>query len=246
MAQRSDIGRHRKEPAAPLRRPIGRVGALAVALGVGVALSSGLSAAVAHAEDAPNTADSANAGGVDTAPADPGQTSGIGGDDESGRPSADPVAESAAEDETVDESAEELQPPDDAEPIRQRERSQERAPITGDAREGDQGQDPVDETTTELSVTEPAPLELVVELESTSAQQPRQVAPVPVHELGVAATPRAKASPESAAVQDNSLAVIATAGAPAASNDPWGQVGAPLLWAALSFARREVAADSES
>ncbi|MDO3403157.1 Ig-like domain-containing protein [Mycolicibacterium neoaurum] len=246
MAQRSDIGRHRKEPAAPLRRPIGRVGALAVALGVGVALSSGLSAAVAHAEDAPNTAESANAGGVDTATPVPGQTSGIGGEDDSERPSADPVAESTGEGEAADESAEELEPPDDAEPNRQRERSQERAPITGDAHEDDHGQDPVEGATTELSVTEPAPLEPVVELESTSAQPPLEVAPVPLHELGAAATLQAKLIPESAAVQDNSLAVIATSGAPAASNDPWGQVGAPLLWAALSFARREVAADSES
>lgn len=99
MAQRSEIGRHRKGPAAQFRWPIGRVGALAVALGVGVALSSAVSSAVAHAEDAPNTAQSAESGGVDTVPPDRGQTSGIAGGDDGELASADPVAESADEDE---------------------------------------------------------------------------------------------------------------------------------------------------
>lgn len=245
MAQRSEIGRHRKGPAAQFRWPIGRVGALAVALGVGVALSSAVSSAVAHAEDAPNTAQSAESGGVDTVPPDRGQTSGIAGGDDGELPSADPVAESADEDETVDESAEELEPPGAAEPSRQRERSQERAPITGDAHEGDQGQDPIDGTITEVSVTEPAPPDIVAELESTSVQPPLEVAPAPVHDLTGAAA-HIVVSPESAAVQDNSLTVITASGAPSASNDPWGQVGTPLLWAALAFTRREVATDSES
>lgn len=263
--RQSRCGRHRAESGGGSARYIGRVGALAVALGLGLGVAGGPGLAVACAEDTTGAADSSPSGRADADaddPADPqpspaGDPTGEVGDDESD-------ADEQADDLTQDGGADKDDGDDEAE-----EPEEVIAPKSAQDRlTGSRDPTPKSAPPQNLSLSEPATSDLVASIdesvfsESGEIGQATVVQPVVSAErMGTApeapgvsvtelATPPANApKPADAAPSAPVNVLTAAVGlllSPLVAPGPSGPSESPLSWAALAAARREVARGVEA
>lgn len=227
-------------------RHVGRVGALAVALGVGMAVSAGLGPAVALADDT-----------AATEPA-PAQSAGDGSGDSGGTPapnaepddSPDPARSPGGEPKRLERASDPDTAPALSDGVRKRPRAAKSAALhkssAGDSINTGSAPDAGD---TALSAGNDSPAPDA----ATAAGQPvTDVTPVSsgtdnavvlTEPIGNPARPVARAA---GTPTDGWADIVETLLSPFAAPEPNGPSEAPMLWAALAFARRDIAGGSSS
>lgn len=256
--KRAGYGRHRAERGPGPGRYVGRVGALAVALGVGLAVSGGPGLAIAVADDTTGAADSSPADRADADPADtpPSPTDGAAEGDESD-------ADESELNEDLDDLDDLDVTDDDAD-----EDDADEAIDPGSAPNRTSANRATPSESAALQDLSPAELISVADIDepvlsegddavmAEASTQAIDIVPVTpaVVDIGRAVTdliaPAADA-PEPAGTASGAPvnAVTAAVGlllSPFVTPGPAGPSEPPLSWAALAFARREIVRGAEA